>query len=97
MCSSDLAVDRAKEWRRIAPVPLQTVCIQHRPPHLDRAGTNQHNLAIARRINDSGRAYVTPTLVQGDQILRVSIGAERTTEREVDALWAQLQQTALRT
>ena len=89
-------VDRATGWQRVAPVPLQTVCIRHCPAHLDQAAINQHNLAIARRINDSGAAYLTPTMLKGAQILRVSIGAERTTEREVDALWQLLQQTALR-
>jgi aromatic-L-amino-acid decarboxylase len=89
-------IDRTAGWQRVAPVPLQTVCIRHCPPHLDHAATNQHNLALAQRINDSGAAYLTPTMLKGTQILRVSIGAERTTEREVDALWDRLQQTALR-
>jgi aromatic-L-amino-acid/L-tryptophan decarboxylase len=54
----------------------------------------EHNLAIARRINMGGRAYLTPSVVDGVQILRVSIGAERTERRHVEALWDALQAAA---
>ncbi len=82
-------------WEVIAPVQLQTVCIRHLPLGFDEAALTAHNLGIARRINDSGRAYLTPSIVDGKQILRVSIGAERTERRHVEALWADLQAAAL--
>ena len=82
-------------WEVIAPVQLQTVCIRHLMLGLDEAALTAHNLGIARRINDSGRAYLTPSVVDGKQILRVSIGAERTERRHVEALWADLQAAAL--
>jgi len=53
-----------------------------------------HNLAIARRINDGGAAYLTPSVVDGIQILRVSIGAERTERAHVAALWDALRAAA---
>ncbi|HWO19658.1 MAG TPA: pyridoxal-dependent decarboxylase [Kofleriaceae bacterium] len=81
----------ADGWELIAPVALQTVCLRHAPPGLSAEALNEHNLAIARRINDGGRAYLTPTVVGGVQILRVSIGAERTERRHVEALWEALQ------
>jgi aromatic-L-amino-acid decarboxylase len=84
-------VDAHPDWQRMAPMSLQTICIRHRPAGLDEQQLARHNLAIARRINDSGKAYLTPTVLKGTQILRVSIGAERTTEREIDALWHCLQ------
>ena len=63
----------------------------------DEAGLRAHNLAIARRINESGRAYVTPSMLKGKQIIRVSIGAETTERRHVEALWQQLQAAATAT
>jgi aromatic-L-amino-acid decarboxylase len=77
-------VARTPGWQVTAPVQLQTVCIRH-------DGSAEHNLAIARAINDAGHAYLTPSVVDGVQILRVSIGAERTERRHVEALWRDLQ------
>jgi aromatic-L-amino-acid decarboxylase len=83
-------VDAAPGWERLAPVPLQTVCLRHLRPGLDEAGLTAHNLGIARRINDGGQAYLTPSLLKGTQVLRVSIGAETTERRHVVALWEAL-------
>ena len=45
-------------------------------------------------MNESGAAYLTPSLLKGRQMIRVSIGAERTERRHVEAVWAALQQAA---
>ena len=44
-------VDATPEWERLAPVPLQTVCIRHVPARLsgDEDGLAVHNLGIADR------------------------------------------------
>jgi len=78
-------VETAPEWELVAPVALQTVCIRHR---------SADNHALATRLNASGRAYLTPSVVDGKPILRVSIGAERTERHHVEALWRELERTA---
>jgi len=88
-------VDAATDWERLAPVPLQTVCLRHLKPGLDEAALAAHNLELARRINEGGRAYLTPSLLKGKQMLRVSIGAESTERRHVEALWESLKAAAL--
>ncbi|MEO7795679.1 MAG: pyridoxal-dependent decarboxylase [Thermoanaerobaculia bacterium] len=89
-------VDAAPDWERMAPVPLQTVCVRHVPTDLagDELALTDHNLAIARSINDSGVAYLTPSDLKGRQMLRLSIGAEATERQHVEALWAALQSAA---
>ena len=87
-------VDADPEWERLAPVPLQTVCIRHLRPGLDEAGLAAHNLGLARRVNDSGKAYLTPSMLKGKQMLRVSIGAETTERSHVEALWEALNAAA---
>jgi aromatic-L-amino-acid decarboxylase len=81
-------------WQIVAPVVLQTVCVRHLPAGLDEPALSAHNLAIGRRINDSGRAYLTPSVLDGKQILRISIGAERTEREHVAALWDALRAAA---
>ncbi len=83
-------VDAAPGWERLAPVPLQTVCLRHVKPGLDEAGLAAHNLDIARRVNEGGKAYLTPSVLKGTQMLRVSIGAEATERRHVELLWEAL-------
>ncbi len=87
-------VAEAAGWELVAPVALQTVCLRHVPAGLGAEALREHNLAIARRINAGGRAYLTPSVVDGVQILRISIGAERTERRHVEALWEALQAAA---
>ncbi len=81
-------------WERLAPVPLQTVCLRHLKPGLDEAGLAAHNLELARRVNEGGKAYLTPSVLKGTQMLRVSIGAEGTERHHVEALWTALQAAA---
>ena len=45
-------------------------------------------------MNEGGRAYLTPSVLKGQQTLRVSIGAEGTERRHVEALWRELQDAA---
>ena len=87
-------IDAAPDWERLAPVPLQTICIRHIKIGLDEPATAAHNLDIARRINEGGKAYLTPSVLKGTQMLRVSIGAETTERRHVEALWELLKAAA---
>jgi aromatic-L-amino-acid decarboxylase len=89
-------VEAAAGWELMAPVAFQTVCIRHVPKGLsgDETALKAHNLEIARRINEGGEAYLTPSVLKGKQILRVSIGAETTERAHVEALWALLQEAA---
>ena len=80
-------VRAAPGWRLVAPVPLQTLCVRHEPDGLDGEALDRHTLAWADRINRSGAAYLTPAILDGRWMVRVSIGAEATERAHVDALW----------
>lgn len=85
-------VDATSDWERLAPVPLQTICIRHRPEALvTEEAIARHNLEMARRLNEAGRVYLTPSVLKGKQMLRVSIGAETTERHHVAELWQELQ------
>ena len=90
-------ITAAPDWQLVAPAPLQTVCARHAPAGLAEPARSAHNLAIARAVNAGGAAYLTPSLLDGEQILRISIGAERTERAHVEALWAELQRVAAAT
>lgn len=87
-------VDAEAGWQRLAPVPLQTVCIRHVPEGLDEAALAAHNLELADRINRGGRSYLTPSVLKGRQMIRVSFGSAETRPEDVDRLWADLREAA---
>lgn len=80
-------VRAAPGWKVLAPVPLQTVCVRHEPPGFSGDELDRHTLAWAERINRSGAAYLTPAMLDGRWMVRVSIGAEPTERKHVEALW----------
>lgn len=86
-------VDAAPGWERLAPVPLQTLCVRHVPEELkgDEAALSAHNLGIVTRLNTGGRFYLTPAVLKGKQIIRISIGSSPTERRHVEGLWEELQ------
>ncbi|MBE7473388.1 MAG: aspartate aminotransferase family protein [Anaerolineae bacterium] len=85
-------VDATPGWTRLAPVPLQTVCLRHEPPGLTGEALDAHTLKWVGQINASGAAYLTPAVLNGRWMVRVSIGAEPTERQDVEALWGLMQE-----
>jgi aromatic-L-amino-acid decarboxylase len=91
-------VEAADGWEVLAPVPLQTICIRHVP--LDAKNTplsgealDEHTLAWVNRINASGKAFLSPSVLDGRWMVRVSIGVEDTEREHVGQLWQLLQES----
>ena len=80
-------VKATPNWKVLAPVPLQTVCVRHEPPNMMGEELDRHTQDWAERINRSGQAYLTPAKLDGRWMVRVSIGAERTEKKDVESLW----------
>ncbi len=80
-------VDAAPAWRQLAPVTLQTVCVRHEPSGLEGEALDRHTRRWVQAINDSGAAYLTPAVIDGRWMARISIGAELTEAPHVEALW----------
>ncbi|MGO9639874.1 MAG: pyridoxal phosphate-dependent decarboxylase family protein [Candidatus Acidiferrales bacterium] len=89
-------VAAAPNWRVLAPVRLQTVCLRHEPPGVTAEALDRHTLAWAERVNRSGKAYLTPAILDDRWMVRISIGAEGTEREDVAALWSLLREEAER-
>ena len=81
-------------WRVLAPVPLQTLCVRHEPSGMSGEDLDRHTQGWANRINLSGAAYLTPAILDGRWMVRVSVGAIPTEREHVAALWAQMRNEA---
>ncbi len=80
-------VEAAPGWTVLTPVRLQTVCVRHDPDGLAPEALDRHTLGWCEAVNASGRAHITPSLLDGAWMVRVSIGAEPTEWSDVEALW----------
>jgi aromatic-L-amino-acid/L-tryptophan decarboxylase len=89
-------VEAADNWEVLSPVQLQTVCIRHVPRDaqdkpLDGEALDQYTLAWVNRINASGAAFLSPSVLDERWMARVSIGVEGTGREHVERLWQLLQ------
>ncbi|MGB5755742.1 MAG: pyridoxal-dependent decarboxylase [Acidimicrobiales bacterium] len=92
-------VEAAPDWQVLAPVGLQTICVRHIPPTsedglLDGEALDRHTLAWVGSINRSGAAYLTPSILDGRWMARVSIGVEGTERAHVEKLWSIMRTAA---
>ena len=90
-------IDELEEWELVAPVRLQTVCVRHVPTALTNAGDEvigEHNLAWVRSINASGEAFLSPSLLDGVWMARVSVGVEPTERQHLERLLQLMQDHA---
>ncbi len=87
-------VTATPHWRVVAPVPLQTVCVIHEPPGLAGEELDAHTRAWAERVNASGQAYLTPAVLAGRWMVRVSIGAIATERADVEGAWHAMRNAA---
>ncbi len=81
-------------WRVVAPVSLQTVCIVHAPPGLEGEALDAHTRAWAEAVNRSGTAYLTPAVVDGRWMVRVSVGALATEAADIETAWRAIRAAA---
>ena len=88
-------VEKSPDWRILAPVKLQTVCIRHEPEGLEGEALNTHTLAWVNAINQSGKAFISPTKIDDYWLVRVSIGVETSTREHVRRLWDLIQNSAI--
>ncbi len=84
----------APSWRVLAPVRLQTVCLRHEPAGLAGEALDRHTRGWAETVNRSGAAYVTPAIIDGRWMVRVSVGAPSTEASDVAAVWAAMRRAA---
>ena len=85
-------------WVVLAPVELQRVCIRHVPfdsscQAMSGEALDIHTLDWVERINASCQAFMSPSVLDGRWMVRVSIGVEETGREHVQRLWQLLQES----
>ena len=75
------------QFELAAPVPLSLVCFRYK-------GTDEQNRVLLDRINATGTAFLSHTVLNGRFVLRLAYGNLRTVPRDVDVVWECLQTVA---
>lgn len=83
-----------KGFELMAPVPLNTVCFRCRPEGMSGDNVNRLNEKINHSLNDSGKIYLTHTMLEGNYVLRMVTAQTNVTEKHVLAAWQMIKEHA---
>jgi aromatic-L-amino-acid decarboxylase len=91
-----LATDPAHRFEVVAPVPFSVVCFRYRGASVndDPQRLDEQNRAIMERVNASGRTFISGTVLNGRQVIRLAIGNLATTWQDVEEAWELIQKAA---
>jgi aromatic-L-amino-acid decarboxylase len=70
-----------------APTPFSLVCFRYR-------GADEENQALLDKVNASGRAFLSHTVLNGRFALRLAIGNFATTWEDLEEVWGLIRQSA---
>jgi len=94
-------VDADPKFERVAPVPFSVVCFRYRgtskkgdPQGVDAQRVDDQNKAILDRVNQSGRVFLSSTVLNGQTVLRLAIGNLATTWPDIQEAWDLLRRAA---
>jgi len=82
-------VEASPNFELLAPVPFALVCFRACPDGVD--DLNTLNERVMNEINSSGKAYLSPTKLNGKTALRLSVGSIRVEERHLTKVWDLLE------
>jgi aromatic-L-amino-acid/L-tryptophan decarboxylase len=82
-------VEHDPDFEVMAPNPFGLVCFRYRPQGMreDDPQVDELNRQLLARVNGSGKALLTHTVLKGKYAIRWSIGSLQVTERHVRATW----------
>ena len=80
-------IEADDRFELVAPHPFALVCFRH-------VGGNEATRALANALNATGKVAVTPSQINDQWFIRVSIGQTYTEQQHIDALWALINDLA---
>ena len=85
-------VDAADDMERLAPIPMQLCCFRFAPSHAPADTLDALNDEIIIRLQETGVAAPSSTLINGINAIRVNITNHRTTFADLDLLVAAIRE-----
>ena len=80
-------INNSDDFELYVEPPFNLVCFKH------KAG-NDFNMKLMNTVNETGKAYFTHTKLNGDVVLRMSIGQTNTEEQHLKQTWNLIRESA---
>lgn len=88
-------IDRHPDFELCYQPPLNLVCFRYVPdPQISQDQINSLNAALLEKLNSTGKLFITHTKINGDYIIRMSIGQTYLEAEHVHSAWELIQTTA---
>ena len=82
------------DFEILAPVVINVVCFRYKPAGCDEKKLNQINERLNHALNDSGKIYLSHTVLDGKYTLRMVTGQTNVTFAHVERAWELIKGTA---
>jgi aromatic-L-amino-acid decarboxylase len=82
------------DFEILAPVVISVVCFRFRPEGIDEEQVNKLNEKLNHLLNDSGKIYLTHTVLNGRYTLRMVTAQTNVTLAHVEKAWELIKSTA---
>ena len=76
-----------KDFEVLAPVVLNVICFRYKPDGFSESRLNEINEKLNHHLNDSGKMYLTHTVLNGRYTLRMVTGQTNVTLEHVEKAW----------
>lgn len=87
-------IDADSDFELLAPVQLNIVCFRYRLPDAEEPAIDAFNDELVVRLQESGEAVASSTIVSGHRAIRICIVNHRTTDADLSYTLAALKQIA---
>jgi len=89
------SVGAQPDFELLAPVPLNVLCFRYHPPPISQEEeVNLLNARLLESLNQTGRLFLSHTMLNGLYTLRLCIGQTNVTRRHAVEAWELIQKTA---
>jgi aromatic-L-amino-acid decarboxylase len=85
---------KESDFEVLAPVIINVVCFRYKPAGIDEVKLNVINEKLNHTLNDSGKIYLSHTLLNGKYTLRMVTGQTNVTLDHVEKAWTLIKCTA---
>jgi len=85
---------KEKDFEILAPVVINVICFRYVPSGFDENQINSINEKLNHLLNDSGKIYLSHTILNGKYTLRMVTGQTNVTLDHVERAWELLLKTA---
>jgi aromatic-L-amino-acid/L-tryptophan decarboxylase len=80
-------ISQEDDFEMLAPVTINVVCFRFRPAGMNEEDLNKTNERLNHRLNDTGKIYLTHTVINGTYTLRMVTGQTNVKLEHVETAW----------